>query len=328
MFKGLPGIGLDVGPDRISVIWLNERRKGYQIRKYGCIDIPTGYVNGGIINDPEKLGELINILVERLGFRGQKVATAISGPQIYMRFITVPKMKLKDLKAAAYYKASTFLPLPVEEIVMDIYPLRYYQERGSNWCELFFLAVPKQSVKFLQKALEIAGLKPGVVEIEPLSLMRAWGGDPKGVIAVSHVTSSKLNLSVFINGAPVFNRITDYTDTANEFSNLNNPQAVLSGSSPDVLNITRIARELNIALEYYKLQAPPELKKIENIILCGRADLDILKAILEEKEAIDVQIMDLASQLRAGEKTSEQLAYNLSRDYPVAFGLAARRSII
>ncbi|NLB88903.1 MAG: pilus assembly protein PilM, partial [Syntrophomonadaceae bacterium] len=104
--------------------------------------------------------------------QGKKTISVISGSQIYIKNIIMPKMKLSELRQAVYYEATTFLPIPVEETVIDIFPLRNFESETGTKTEVFFAAARREQVENLEACCKIARLDLSVVDLEPLAISR------------------------------------------------------------------------------------------------------------------------------------------------------------
>ncbi|MEN6349747.1 MAG: pilus assembly protein PilM, partial [Syntrophomonas sp.] len=165
MFNRAAAIGLDIGSKKIKLVRVRKTQENWQIVKFGSMLTPAGLVEAGNIFDPEKLGREMITLVDQLGFKGQKVISAVSGQQVYIRTLVMPRMSLKETKEAAVYQAATFLPVPVEEAAIDIFPLRDFEDDEGKQREIFFVAVPRIQVENLETTCRMAGLKLVAVEI-------------------------------------------------------------------------------------------------------------------------------------------------------------------
>lgn len=325
MFKRLPGIGMAVGPEKISAVWLTKNRDGLIVECYGMIDIPPDTINAGNISSIPKLTGTIKTLADRLNLKGKAIAVAFSSPHVYMRSIKVPKLKLREMKAAAFYKASLFLPVPIEDTIMDVSPLRYFEDKGKQWCELFFVAVPRQPIQDLKQACDYAGIRVKIVDIEHLCLIRALGENIPNV-AILYLTIGRASFTAYCGMLPVFHRNIHFANIGSIY--VEDTGCLLPPNRNDVnsgsLYIPKLVEELILAIEYYNIQALTSETTVDNIVLCGRGDLASIKAEIEQQTAINVQLLDI-SKLLNDQSLSDEKINVLREDYPVALGLAVRR---
>lgn len=317
------------------MIQVVRRKAGLEIIKFGSLITPPGTVDAGTIVEPERLGEAIMSLVKELHFSGKGVVSAVGGQQLYIRNIIMPRLELNEMKAAVYYQATQFLPIPVDEAAIDIAPLREFEDQNGKKTEVFFVATRKQQVENLEMVCRISGLKLVAVEIEPLSLLRAWGEDVGSVVALLAIGSSRSYLTVFNRGIPVF-----YRSIATGSSNLNytsNPNAAnrvrkwkqissLSNRQLD-FNIREIINEVKSALQYYQLQVEREEDSIAKVLLCGGEAIRGLIEGLVQGLGFELAVVNIVSGNILPRNISRDEKYELQYDFPLAFGLAARELV-
>ena len=333
MLKNLPGIGLDIGSRLIKIAWVRPHKAGWRIIKQGSMETPQGIVEAGVIKDPESLGKQIGVLVKNMKIQGKRVTTAVSGSQIYLRNVIMPYLNWQELREAVYYQAYSFLPIPVEEAALDIYPLRDYVDDEGRKIELFFAAVPKQQVDDIATVIKSAKLRPAVVEVEPLALWRAWGADSTRVAALLTIGAARSYFTVFNRGIPVFYRsITVPVEEVHKVLEQDNrPVMFAENNSAGKLRCKELFNgllsEVKTARDYYQMQAGSEEGRIEKLILCGGGVWPVLPIVIAEDMNIKVELMtDRVEQqfiLPASTSTAERLV--IQKDFPLALGLAMRR---
>lgn len=334
MFITAPGMGLDIGSKKIKLITVRFRNKRLQINDFGSIPTPPGVVEAGYILDPERLGEELGGLVATLRLKGKRVVSAVSGQQIYTRNLVMPRMKLKEMKEAINYQAITFLPIPVEESAIDIFPLRNFEDDEGKKTEVFFVAVRQQQVDNLNAACRIAGLKLAAVEIEPLALFRLLGqNDSPGAQAFLNIGATCSYFTVFHNeiltyyqslavGCAAFLE-TNYWEGGDSCRGLGSIEIGRENES-DYL-IRDIIAEVSRSIEYYYMENEVV---IEKILLCGGgSQIKGLDAALATGTGYGVEIADTLGDINIPPNINEFEIYELKHDFLVALGLAARRVI-
>ncbi|MCX5780427.1 MAG: type IV pilus assembly protein PilM [Firmicutes bacterium] len=331
MFSRLPGIGLDIGYHKIRLIWVEKKEAGLQLIKYGSIQTPPGTVEGGYIVEPERLGEEIKGLVKELKIGGRRVVSAVGGQQSYIRNLLMPSFAWEELKTAVYYQAMKFLPIPLEEAAIDIFPLREIELETGKQTELFFLAVRKQQVENLKITCCKAGLKLAVVELEALALYRVINEASETVVALLSMGFYRSHITVFAQGVPVFHRPIDMGSSA-----FYAPRSMAGGNSSrwgeasmleekggDYLQ-TDLIRELKGAMEDFELQNEKEGESIERLWLCGGGNIGGWEFVLGEALGLQVETVDILPRLILPGHFNRVEKRELQTDYQVALGLAAR----
>ncbi|HWP95929.1 MAG TPA: type IV pilus assembly protein PilM [Syntrophomonadaceae bacterium] len=330
--KKAPGIGLEIGHDAIRMARVKHTGGKLKVLEYGTIPTPAGAADGGIVNDPVALGESLAGLVKQLNLKGRKVVSAVSGPQVYIRNIILPRMKLNELKEAALFEATTFLPIPVDEAAIDIFPLRHMEDEEGKKTELFFVAVRRQQVENLRLACEVAGLQLVAVELDPLALYRIMG-EPGEAQTLLHIGAARSYFCAVKNGALLFQRY--FSSGTRALCNALDPDAeptgvlrqldLEDGSGSDFLTPDLIS-ETSRSLEYFHMQFKEE--KQGELILCGSgARIKGLDKILSSALDMEVLVKDPLSRLILPSNVMVSDEEELKFDYLIALGLAAREVV-
>ncbi len=288
-------------------------------------------MENGFITDPEIVGLELGKLVNRLKIRGAKVVSALAGPQVYTRLLTLPVMKLDEMKKAAFYQAASFLPVSIDDVTTDIYPVRYLDDGGGKKCEVFFVAARKEQAENLVRTCQVAGLKLHRLEIEPLALHTLYYSllscdKVKGVL---NIGSTRSYLAIYPNNTLVFVRWIRFGCAAfYQYMQESRADDVelerLSCQEPGVEQLMwDIVGELSRSLEYFHLQNQNE--KLSHIILCGGgARVGGIEDFLSREIGIPVKIGDFSSQVQLPDSTTAREKSDLLHEYPVALGLAMR----
>lgn len=329
MFNKAPGIGLDIGSKKIKLARVKKVNNGLQVVKYGSLITPLGTVEAGNIFEPERVGEALGELVADLNLKGKSVISAVSGTQVYTRNLIMPRMKLEELKQTVTFEASTFLPIPIEEAAMDIFPLRNFEDEEGKKTEIFFVAVRRQQVENLQIVCQIAGLKLAAVEIEPLAVNRLLKeGNDYGVRAYLHIGASRSYYSVFREQVLIYHRYLSFGCSAFfEGKNPDNNDEMIEtinikGDEQYNFLVRDIIAEVSRSIEYYTMQNED---KIEKILICGGGSrLHGLDEAIAANVNYPVETADNLPLLTLPGGINDRDNIELKHEFTVALGLAAR----
>ena len=332
LFNKAPGIGLDIGSKRIKLAQVKNHKQTFELVKFGSLLTPEGLVEGGIIKDPERLGEAMRSLVQDLKLEGNSAVSAVAGQQVYTRNIVMPSMPLLELREALQFQAMSFLPIPVEEAVMDIFPLREFDDDDGKKTEVFFVAVRKQQVEVLDIACKIAGLNLVAVEIEPIAVNRVLNSLlDNEVKAYLNVGASRSYFTVFRNGMMVFYRHLSFG-----FSPFFQPMTAWGAIAEDSGEMEQddryeylmrdVVAEISRSVEYYEMQNGDS--EITQILVCGGGTrLKKLGSTLSEGIGREVIYADMLSIVKIPSRVSEEEYRDLKHDFTVAIGLAGRAKV-
>lgn len=110
-------------------------------------------------NNPiEVQAKLIQTLISNLKIKKTDVGLIIPDGQTYSQIIEMPKLNEKELLSAIRYQADQFVPMPIEEVSLDIEILKEYPE--TRKLLILIVAAPKTLVDKIEKTISTAGLNP------------------------------------------------------------------------------------------------------------------------------------------------------------------------
>lgn len=331
MFTSRTSTGLDIGSQSIKLVQVQRRGNKAKVKTFGQIPTPSGLMENGFITDPDVVGQELGKLVDRLKLRGAKTVSALSGQQVYTRLLTLPAMKLDEMRHAALYQATSFLPISIEDVTTDIYPVRYFEDEEGKKCEVFFVAARKAQAENLIKTCQVAGLKLNRVEIEPLALHTLYHQQLSGqkVKGVLNIGATRSYLAIFQEDILVFVRSIGFGCTAlyqymKESGTGNMKLENLDCQDAGCETLMRdIVSELSRSLEYFRLQSKHE--ELSEIILCGGgARVGGIEEYLSGQIGVPVMVGDFAAHIQLPDNIAAKDKSDLTYEYPVALGLAMR----
>ncbi len=331
MFTSKMSVGLDVGSHSIKLVEVRRQGGSGTVKSFGHIPTPSGLVENGLINEPEEVGKELGKLVERLKLKGSKTISALSGQQVYTRLLTLPAMRLSDMRTAALYQASSFMPISIDDVTADIYPVRKIDDPQGKMMEIFFVAARKSQAENLLRTCQIAGLKLGRVEIEPLALQTLYRPQlPKDkAYGIINIGAQRSYLSVFQNQILVFIRSIAFGCTAffQQIPNMDESEIKLENMNAEDPDCQRLLRnlidELLRSLDYYRLQNKDD--NISELLLCGGcARLCGIEEALSRELNLPVTLGTIDNLIELPKGISFEETNDLRFDYPVALGLALR----
>lgn len=328
-------VGLDIGSHLIKVVGLKRQGKAGILKSFGHINTPEGSVENGIINNPEDVGRELGKLIDKLKLKGSKTVSALSGQQVYTRLMTLPAMSIGDLRSAALYQATNFLPVAIDDVTADIYPVREFDDPNGQgrMAEVFFIAARKVQAENLVKACEIAGLKLNVLEIEPLALKSLYETPlaPK-VYGIINIGAQRSYLSIFQENSLVFLRSISFGCSAFYYQVPRLAQGEcqlddLSINDPECSTLLHsLGDELTRSIDYFRLQNKDDA--ISKMIICGGcARINGMEEFITNQINIPAKLGNIEENLKLPAGISVEEKNDLYYDYPVALGLALRGEI-
>ena len=231
-----PPVGLDIGTDHLRLAQVKPTSSGLALVHYSAIGLPMGAVVEGEIVDVDAVSMAIKELFR--GVRDKDVAIGVSNQKVVVRLIDLPFMERAELAGAIHYQAQDYIPIPVEDAILDFQIIGdYMTPNDEHMTEVLLVAAQRDMINAAVEAVENAGLRLQQIDVTSFAIVRALMGDTPSVLpdedegpgaatGVIHISSGITNIAVVEHGVPRFTRVSSLA--GNEFT-----QAIAN-----VLNLT------------------------------------------------------------------------------------------
>jgi type IV pilus assembly protein PilM len=151
--------------------------KGKQVDKWASLPLEPGLVSQGLINEQDKVAELVKMLFKQEKVSMDKVVTGVSGLDSLYRIVTLPDLPEAILPEAVKREAERTMPTSLDESYFS-----YQALPGITTEKRFFLATfPRNLTDALVSTLRTAGIKPYVMDLAPLALCRI-ANQPRAIV--------------------------------------------------------------------------------------------------------------------------------------------------
>jgi len=184
------------------------------VESYAIEGLPPNVVVDKQINDPKIVGDAIARAVNRAGTRAKHAAVAVAGSSVITKVITMPSaLKDDDMEEQIKAEADQYIPYSVDEVNLDFQVLGP-SGRDSATLDVLLAACRKEQVETRVAALEVAGLKAKIVDVEAYALENACQflrhqmpnrGEGK-TVAVIDMGASTTSMLILQNLQPVYTR--------------------------------------------------------------------------------------------------------------------------
>lgn len=186
-------IGLDIGPSSVKCVEV--------VRADGAIELRQAFL-------VPVAGEAdVKAVLEKFSGRAH-VRTALSGPSVVTRVITMPALTAKELAGAIRFEAESHIPFPVDDCVLDYHVMK--QDGPSRQITVLLAAAKRDLVEARWKLFSEAGIQPEVFDLDVFCLINAFEAlhteEPEknyGLLNIGHSFSS---MAIVHEGLPVFSR--------------------------------------------------------------------------------------------------------------------------
>lgn len=172
--KSIPLIGLGIETNTFRVVQLKSSPGLPLLTSYGSIKIPVGAAVEGEIVDADAISQSLSQLWRKTGLREKRVIVGLANQKVVVRLIELPYMPKEELKNTIRYQASEYIPIPVEEAILDHQVVNEsVTEAGERMMEVLIVAAQKDMVQNTIRAVEKAGLKPEVIDVSSFAIVRS-----------------------------------------------------------------------------------------------------------------------------------------------------------
>jgi type IV pilus assembly protein PilM len=206
-------IGLDVGSTAVRAAELAEGSPPSVIRA-AQVPLPAGAVENGEVREVEAVSEALRELWTRGGFKSRRVWMGVGNQRVVVREIALPAMPEKELRQSLGFQVQEFIPMPVDEAVLDYHLIEEVEIDGRQMLRLLLVAAQKVMVDTLVAAATNAKLEPMGLDLVPFAMVRAVGATGAGMElertggeAVVDVGAHVTNIVVHAAGETRFVRI-------------------------------------------------------------------------------------------------------------------------
>ena len=171
--KHRPLIGLDITTSSVKLIELGGTGGQYRVESYAAEATPQNSVNEKAVVDPTSVGDAVRRAVKRSGARSRECAIAISGDAAITKIIQMPgSLADNELEGQVELQADQYIPFPMEEVSYDFEVLGP-SEQDPDMVDILLVATRTENVEQRQAAVEAAGLKARIVDVEAFALENA-----------------------------------------------------------------------------------------------------------------------------------------------------------
>lgn len=166
-------IGLDISSSAVKLVELSRKGARYHVEAYAIEPLPINAINDKQITDPKAVAEAIGRTVNRAGTRTRQAAVAVAGASVITKIVEMPRtLSGDDMEEQIKAEADQYIPYPIDEVSLDFEALGP-SAKNPEMLDVVLAACRREQVEQLCAAVELAGLKPAVVDVEAYALESA-----------------------------------------------------------------------------------------------------------------------------------------------------------
>jgi type IV pilus assembly protein PilM len=272
--KSTPLVGVDISSTAVKIVELAGNREKPELSRYTIEPLPRDAVTDGNIANLEAVGATIERALRKLSTRTKSASAALPTSMVITKRITLPAVdRDEEMEFAVEGEANQYIPFALDEVNLD-YAVVGEVPNDPTQVEVMIAAARREKVEDRVAALESAGLKPVVMDVEAMAVMGAYelmaeALPGKGVdqnIGVLDVGATSTRFYVFRNEEQIFmrespfggNQLTQEIQRAYNMTNEEAEAAKRAGNLPtnydnDVLRpyVDTLAIEAARALQFF-----------------------------------------------------------------------------
>jgi type IV pilus assembly protein PilM len=197
-------VGLEITEESVRAVEVSTGRAPTLVAA-GEVPLPAGAAKDSEVLDRDAVALALRQLWTRAGIKGHKVVLGIGSRRILVREYTTQAMRPDLLKQALPYQVQDLLPVPVNQAVLDFYPVSQADDQVTG----LLVAAVSETVEELIATLAKAKLQVEAVDLVPFGLARVARalGAPGETVAVLHVGDHTSYVVIAVDGIPRFVRI-------------------------------------------------------------------------------------------------------------------------
>ncbi|MFC1590218.1 type IV pilus assembly protein PilM [Candidatus Omnitrophota bacterium] len=326
-------IGLDIGSYSIKIVKLLEEKGSYRLTGIGEIRPKETSEKG--------MAEAIKELAKKAKLATKGVCLSVSGTNVIVRFITIPKMKESDIRNALQFEAEKYIPFNIKDVLIE-YQVLNSQDQGRK-LDLVLACVKKDYVMKRISMAQSAELVAETVDVDSFALANSFmrnfpDKERSSAIALVNLGASATNVLIIdgntlrfardlqIGGKTIDEEISKNMNVAlEEAEGLKLQPKDRQAEVIDCVNNTlmNLFGEMRLSLGYFDNQFG---KAVSEIYLSGgAAKFPGVDKLFEENMGVKAEVWDPVKFLEVDEKALDrkELA-RLGSSVAVAVGLALR----
>ncbi|KKT26486.1 MAG: Type IV pilus assembly protein PilM [Parcubacteria group bacterium GW2011_GWA2_43_9b] len=117
--KSKTQLGIDLGASSIKIVELGRKEERAYLDNYALLQSKSGKIFNIIDLKDEDIIQLLAALIKEGNFAGRRASVALPVDQTFSTVISLPVMPEEELAAAVTFEAQKYVPIPLNEVVLD-----------------------------------------------------------------------------------------------------------------------------------------------------------------------------------------------------------------
>jgi len=169
-------LGVDIGTSAVKVVQLRKERGSVVLETYGAIALGpyAGVEIGRATSLPaEKIAEALKDVIREANVTTANAAVSIPYSSSLISLIKLPSAVEKDLAQVVPIEARKYIPVPINEVLLDWFPVSGGSQKKEDKIEVLLVAIHNDTISKFKNIASDAALAVEFFEIEVFSAVRA-----------------------------------------------------------------------------------------------------------------------------------------------------------
>jgi len=332
-------MGIDIGTSSVKIVQLEKKQGKIHLITYGFAENKKENVNDGWTKNIDYVVKVIDKIYKEMEATSDKAVASLPAFSVFSSIINLVNVDKKNLSQAIDWEAKKFIPLPLEEMILDSKVLD--EKDDKNNIKVFLTGSPKKLVKKYVSIFRKTQVNLTSLETETFSLVRSLLGNDKSVIMLVEIGSNNTDIAIVKESIPILNRSLDLggraiTQTISDSLNISIDRAehfkqdmgvegaknngdVIPGTIAGAIN--PMVNEIRYLINLFQAKGEDKIEKI--VLSGGSAMLSNLPSYLSKRLNINVIIGDPWARI-SYPKELEPILKEIGPAFSVAIGSAMR----
>lgn len=212
--KTKPLVGIDISSSSVKLVEIERAGDEFRLERYSIVPLPPDAVVEKSIKQVNDVAEAIRLAVKNSGTTRPYAAVGVSGTSVITRVIQLNADYTEDeIIEQIELEASRYIPYDLDEVFYD-FEVMGQSAKHPQLMDVLLAAAKIETVETRLLALQSAGLKTTVVDVESLAMERAFVfftrqlaiDETRKNIALFDLGSTVTTLTVFQNAKTIYSR--------------------------------------------------------------------------------------------------------------------------
>ena len=340
-----PLFGLDLSTTAVKAVEVDRRARAHRLAGYAIEPLPPEAINDHAVADIQTVASAIGRARKEAKARSRFVAASVAGASVITKKIAIPAgLDEIEQQTQVEMEADHHLPAGIESMYLDYQVLGPDPGDEAGQLEVLLVACKRDVVDGHLGAIEAAGLKASVIDVDPFAVETAYELDAppeylEKTVALLNIGAQVTNINVLHQGQSLFTRdhyfggqqLTEALAEAYGWEPAQADQRLIRGElpgdhGPRALEpfLRSLALEMGRSLDFYASNHPDH--PVDWVVISGGCALlpGIIEA-LEDQLGVQVTIADPFRGMKLVRGIDREALGAVAPRLMVATGLALRR---